>query len=84
MDILKADASADIFIQNFRPGTIDRMGLGYEKIKKLTHIIYVSISGFGEKVHISNKGCMISNQALSGLADIQRDQVTAFQNKCEQ
>ena len=74
----KLIASADIFIQNFRPGTIDRMGLGYEKIKKINkNIIYVSISGFGEKgPYIKQRVYDPVIQALSGLADIQRDQVT--------
>ena len=74
----KLIASADIFIQNFRPGTIDRMGLGYEKIKKINkNIIYVSISGFGEKgPYIKQRVYDPVIQALSGLADIQRDQLT--------
>ena len=74
----KLIASADIFIQNFSPGTIDRMGLGYEKIKKINkNIIYVSISGFGEKgPYIKQRVYDPVIQALSGLADIQRDQVT--------
>ena len=66
------------FIQNFRPGTIDRMGLDYESIKKINkNIIYVSISGFGEKgPYIKQRVYDPVIQALSGLADIQRDQVT--------
>ena len=74
----KLIATADIFIQNFRPGTIDRMGLDYESIKKINkNIIYVSISGFGEKgPYIKQRVYDPVIQALSGLADIQRDQVT--------
>ncbi len=54
------------------------MGLGYEKIKKINkNIIYVSISGFGEKgPYIKQRVYDPVIQALSGLADIQRDQVT--------
>ena len=74
----KLISSADIFIQNFRPGTIERMGLGYEEIKKINkNIIYVSISGFGEKGPYSQQRVYDPViQALSGLADIQRDQKT--------
>lgn len=69
---------ADVFIQNFRPGVIDRMGFGYNKIKKINkNIIYVSISGFGEKGPYSNQRVYDPViQALSGLADIQRNNDT--------
>ena len=37
-------------MQNFRPGTTDRMGFGYEELKKTNpNLIYLSISGFGDK-----------------------------------
>ena len=69
---------ADVFIQNFRPGVIDRMGLGYNKIKKIkNNIIYVSISGFGDKGPYSNQRVYDPViQALSGLADIQKNNET--------
>ena len=42
-------ASADVFVQNFRPGTIERMGFGEKHVRSIrADIIYVSISGFGE------------------------------------
>ena len=68
--------ASDVFIQNFRPGTIERMGLGYNRIKKINkNIIYVSISGFGEKGPYAQQRVYDPViQALSGLADIQRDQ----------
>ncbi len=70
--------SSDVFVQNFRPGTINKLGLGYDEIKKINKkIIYVSISGFGEKGPYSKQRVYDPIiQALSGLADIQRDQVT--------
>ena len=70
--------SADVFIQNFRPGTVERMGLSYNKIKKINkNLVYVSISGFGEKGPYSQQRVYDPViQALSGLADIQRDQIT--------
>lgn len=41
-------ARADVLIQNFRPGVIERLGLGYDVIRKLNpRIVYASVSGFG-------------------------------------
>ena len=38
----------DVFIEGFRPGVIDKLGLGYERLKKNNpKLIYLSISGFG-------------------------------------
>src|SRR5208337_4382409 len=42
-------ASADVFVQNFRPGVVERLGIGERDLRKIApEIIYVSISGFGE------------------------------------
>lgn len=39
---------SDIIVENFRPGTMEKLGLGYEEIKKVKpSIIYAAISGFG-------------------------------------
>lgn len=50
-DLLKAQALAaqcDVVVQNFRPGVMDRLGLGYQAIKALNDdVIYVSIDGAG-------------------------------------
>ena len=56
------------------------MGLEYNKLKKInSNLIYVSISGFGEKGPYSKQRVYDPViQALSGLADIQRDQITRF------
>ncbi len=46
--IIDLVAKADVFIQNFRPGAIERLGLGYEELKAVNpELIYCSISGFG-------------------------------------
>ena len=76
----KLVSKADVFVQNFRPGTIERMGLDYKALKKIkSNLIYVSISGFGEKGPYANQRVYDPViQALSGLADIQRDQKTKF------
>ena len=76
MDVLRAlIRTADVFVQNFRPGAIDRMGLGEEAVRALKDdIVYVSISGFGETGPYAHKRVYDPViQALSGLADIQKD-----------
>ena len=69
---------ADVFVQNFRPGVAERMGLGEEELRKISpKLIYVSISGFGESGPYSGQRVYDPIiQALSGLADIQRDKET--------
>ena len=78
--IKKLIKNADVIVQNFRPGTMKRMGLSYEEVKKInSKIIYTSISGFGDKGPYSKQRVYDPIiQALSGLADIQRDQETKF------
>jgi crotonobetainyl-CoA:carnitine CoA-transferase CaiB-like acyl-CoA transferase len=65
--------SADVFVQNFRPGAIDGMGLGEPVLRAINpKIIYVSMSGFGEKGPYAHKRVYDPViQALSGLADLQ-------------
>ena len=74
IDIVKRLAKdADVFVQNFRPGAIDGMGLGEAVIRQINpRIIYVSMSGFGEKGPYAHKRVYDPViQALSGLADLQ-------------
>jgi formyl-CoA transferase/CoA:oxalate CoA-transferase len=41
--------SADVLVENFRPGTMDRLGLGYERAQEVNAaLIYCSVSGFGQ------------------------------------
>jgi CoA:oxalate CoA-transferase len=45
----KLTAKADVLVENFAPGVLERMGLGYEEVSKIyPWIIYASISGFGQ------------------------------------
>lgn len=71
--LLKLAATADVFVQNFRPGVVERLGIGYEEIRKVRpDIVYASISGFGEQgpwVHKPVYDPIV--QALSGLTTIQ-------------
>ena len=73
--VRKLVADADVFIQNFRPGVIERMGLGYDVLKEVNDgLIYVSVSGFGEKGPYAHKRVYDPViQALTGLPDIQAD-----------
>lgn len=66
-------AGADVFVQNFRPGAAERMGIGEEALRAVkADLIYVSISGFGETGPYAQKRVYDPViQALSGLADIQ-------------
>jgi crotonobetainyl-CoA:carnitine CoA-transferase CaiB-like acyl-CoA transferase len=71
-------AGADVFVQNFRPGTAERMGFGETTLRReRPELVYVSISGFGETGPYAGKRVYDPViQALSGLADIQRDPAT--------
>ncbi len=71
--LLRLAATADVFVQNFRPGVADRMGLGEDAVRAVApRIVYVSISGFGETGPYAQKPVYDPLiQAVSGLASIQ-------------
>lgn len=53
---LKLVQEADIFIENFRPGTLASWGLGYDDLNKVKpDVIYVSVSGFGQFGPLSDR-----------------------------
>lgn len=60
---------ADVVVENYRPGTIERMGLGYDRMKEINpDIILVSISGFGQTGPDSSRALFDAiAQASSGL-----------------
>ena len=66
-------ATADVFVQNFRPGVVDRLGVGYDDIRAVNpSILYVSISGFGETGPYAGKPVYDPIiQAVSGLTTVQ-------------
>ena len=79
VELLKGLVSgADVFIQNFRPGAAERMGIGEAVMRRVKpDLIYVSISGFGERGPYAHKRVYDPVvQALSGLAAIQADVAT--------
>jgi len=70
--------TADVLIQNFRPGAIERMGFSPEEaLAENPRLIFVSISGFGNKGPYAHQRVYDPViQALSGATDIQRDRAT--------
>ena len=67
--------SADVIIENFRPGTMERLGLGYEALAVANpRLIYCSITGFGSQGPYSNRpGYDTVGQAVSGLLSVLTD-----------
>ena len=76
--LIKLIKDSDVLMQNFRPGTTDRMGFGYEDMKKInSRLVYLSISGFGDKgPYAQSRVYDPVIQALSGATDIQADRNT--------
>ncbi len=71
-------AGCDVVVQNFRPGVIDRLGLGYEQLSRgRDDLVYLSISGFGPTGPYAHKGAYDTViQAYGGLATVQADPAT--------
>ncbi len=69
---------ADVLIQNFRPGAMDRLGLGYDDVKAINpDLVYTSISGYGQDGPYSTRRVYDNViQAASGLASVQGDPAT--------
>lgn len=63
---------ADVVVENFKPGTMDRMGLGYEDLKKIKpDLIYAGISGFGCTGPYKERGALdMVIQGMSGLMSL--------------
>ena len=62
---------ADVICENFKYGSMERMGLSYEEVKKINpEIIYASLNGFGQNGPMKNTiGLDLQIQAMSGLMD---------------
>ena len=67
--VMKLARSADVLVENFRAGAIDRLGLGYQAIRRENPgIIYCSISGFGQSGPDATAPAFDGNiQAMSGM-----------------
>ncbi len=72
---LELARKADVFVENFRPGVADRLGLGSETLRALNpKLIYCSISAFGKSgPYAKNPGFDTLGQAMSGLLGLLAD-----------
>lgn len=67
-------ASADVFAENFRPGTLRRLGLAYDQVAAACpHLVYCSVSGYGPDADGDLPGVDVVAQALSGLLTLAGD-----------
>src|SRR5215467_10326693 len=71
--LFRLAAGADVFVQNYRPGVAERLGVGEEALRAVSpKIVYVSISGFGEKGPYAQKPVYDPLiQGITGLATVQ-------------
>ncbi len=70
--LLRMAKDADILIENYRPGAMKRLGLGYEDLKVVNpKLVYTSISGFGQTGPWSDRpGFDLMAQAMSGVMSV--------------
>ena len=62
-------ATSDVLVENFRPGVMDRLGVGYEVLKKeRPNLIYCAISGFGQDGPL--KSAPAYDQIIQGMAGV--------------
>jgi crotonobetainyl-CoA:carnitine CoA-transferase CaiB-like acyl-CoA transferase len=63
---------ADVFVENFRPGTAERLGLGFDRLKTVNRrLVYCSISAFGQTgPYVDKPGFDTLGQAMSGLLSL--------------
>lgn len=69
--VLKLVKDADVVCENFKHGSMERLGLGYKELKKVNpELIYASLNGFGQTGPDKNKvGLDLQLQAMSGIMD---------------
>ncbi|MGQ0549471.1 MAG: CaiB/BaiF CoA transferase family protein [Armatimonadota bacterium] len=65
-------ARADIFVENYRPGTLERLGLGYERLRTINPaLVYASVSGYGQTGPFAQRGGFdLVAQGESGLMSV--------------
>ncbi len=70
--LLRLVKDADILIENYRPGAMKRLGLGYDDVKGINpRLVYTSISGFGQTGPWSDRpGFDLMAQAMSGVMSV--------------
>ncbi len=69
---LKLAASADVVVEAFRPGVVDRLGIGYDAVRAVNaRIVYVSIAAFGQTGPMAQRPAHdVSIQAESGVVSL--------------
>ena len=69
---MKMVADADVLVENYKPGTMEKFGCGYETLKQINpRLVYTAISGFGQTGPMAKKGGLdLVVQAMSGLMSI--------------
>ncbi|HYV04751.1 MAG TPA: CoA transferase, partial [Blastocatellia bacterium] len=73
---LKLAATADCILEQFRPGVVDRLGVGYNKVAEINpRIVYCSLTGFGQDgPHRDRSGHDLNYLALSGVLGLTTDE----------
>lgn len=72
VQLLELCAQADIIVENFRPGVLQRLGFGYDAISRIApQLIYCSVSGYGQTGPYAKKGAFdVAVQAISGVMSV--------------
>ena len=70
--VLQLAEHCDVLIENFRPGVMDRLGLGYDHVvARNPRIVYVSISGFGQTGPLSGVPAHdVATEAMGGIVSL--------------
>jgi alpha-methylacyl-CoA racemase len=73
---LRLAASADLVLEQFRPGVVDRLGIGYRAVSEVNpRIVYCSLSGFGQDgPHQNRSGHDLNYLALAGVLGLTTDE----------
>ncbi len=71
-EFLELATTADVVIENFRPGVVDRLGIGYDTLRELNPgLIYASISGFGQTgPYAQRPGYDLIAQGMAGILEL--------------
>ncbi len=75
---LELATTADVVVEQFRPGVVDRLGIGYEDVREFNpEIVYCSLSGYGQNGPYSDRvGHDLNYVGLAGLLDMTRESDT--------
>ena len=73
--VIELARRSDVFLENFRPGVANRLGLGYETLKEVNpRLVYCSISAFGQTGPYASRSALdIAIQAMSGVMSVTGD-----------